>query len=114
MTSSVPTTQRPSDHQLQTAVTTALLHRLREAGAELDAIGAIGEPLLWATQCSLDAAILLLHAFVRSLTESGQDHEALLEAIAAARASVVAATFAARTTDTARPRVLWTRRSPDE
>lgn len=102
--------------QQRSVVTTALLRWFREAGADLDTIVPIDDPLLWTTRCSLDAAVLLLYAYVRSATDAGQDREAVLEAIAAARAGVAAATFAART-DYA---VLMTsgalkaRRSPDE
>ena len=101
MTSSVPVPLPCSDDQLRTNVTTALLRRLRQAGADLDALVPIDEPLLWATRCSLDAAILLLHAFVGSSAYSDQERMAVLEAVAAARAGVVAATIAARTTHAA-------------
>nr|WP_042193673.1 holo-ACP synthase [Kibdelosporangium sp. MJ126-NF4]CTQ98355.1 Holo-[acyl-carrier protein] synthase (EC 2.7.8.7) [Kibdelosporangium sp. MJ126-NF4] len=62
-----------------------------QAAGELDAMSPIDDPLLWAARCSLDAATLLLRAY------ASEDREALLEAVAAARASVSAATDAART-----------------
>lgn len=95
MSSSVATPQFSSERR-RTAVTMALLRRLRKVARDLDATVPICDPLLWATHCSLDAAILLLHAYVRSATNGGQDREAVLEAIGAGRATVLAATFACR------------------
>jgi hypothetical protein len=64
----------------------------------------------------LDAAVLLLCAYVHSAAGAGQDREAVLEAIAAARAGVAAVTFAARANDpvptTSGALKAW--RSPDK
>ncbi|HKN51737.1 MAG TPA: hypothetical protein VJX66_04510 [Amycolatopsis sp.] len=68
---------------------TGLLGEVSRASEELDALAPLGDPLLWAARCALDASALLLRAY------TADDHEATLEAVAAARASVVAAANAA-------------------
>ena len=78
--------------------TTTLLPRIQEFATDLDTIVPISDPLLWATYCSLDAAVLLLQAYVCSAADEDRHRKAVLDAIAAARASVAAATFAAQTT----------------
>jgi hypothetical protein len=68
---------------------TGLLGDVRRLGAELEALTPIDDPLLWAARCALDASALLLRAYTTD------DHEATLEAVAAARATVAAAANAA-------------------
>jgi hypothetical protein len=66
-----------------------------KAISELEVAVPIDNPLLWAARCSMDAAALLLRAAdpVAATAENARD--LVLEAIGAARAAAVAATFAA-------------------
>ncbi|SDW50457.1 holo-[acyl-carrier-protein] synthase [Amycolatopsis xylanica] len=76
----------------QADVVAVAVGQLSQVGAELDALSPLDDPLLWAARCSLDAATLLLQAY------ANEDRETVLEAVAAARASVSAASGAASRT----------------
>ncbi|MFD7659754.1 hypothetical protein ACFV4N_37755 [Actinosynnema sp. NPDC059797] len=68
-----------------------LLDDVRRAGRRLDALTPLDDATLWAARCALDASALLLQAY------HDANPETALEAVAASRASVVAATDAVRT-----------------
>lgn len=65
-----------------------LIVDVRRAGDLLDALSPLRDARLWAARCALHAAVLMLLTYQRS------DEDAELAAVAAARASVVAATSA--------------------
>lgn len=65
-----------------------LIVAVRTAGNRLDALGPLRDARLWAARCALDTAVLML------LTYRQADEDTELAAVAAARASVVAATDA--------------------
>ncbi|MFI9812635.1 hypothetical protein [Saccharothrix variisporea] len=67
-----------------------LLADLRRASHALDALAPLDDAVLWAARCALDASALL----VRSYQDTNP--ETMSEAVAASRASAVAATDAAR------------------
>lgn len=68
-----------------------LLADLRRVGRALDALAPLDDAALWAARCALDASALLLQAYHDASPETA------LEAVAASRASVVAATDAVLT-----------------
>jgi hypothetical protein len=67
-----------------------LLADLRRAGRALDALTPLDDAALWAARCALDASALLVQSY------HDANPETMVEAVAASRASVVAATDAVR------------------
>jgi hypothetical protein len=68
---------------------------IEKAISELEVAVPIDSPLLWAARCSMDAAALLLRAADPVAMTPESARALVLEAIGAARAATVAATFAA-------------------
>jgi hypothetical protein len=69
-------------------------HQIHDAIDCLDAVIPIGQPLLWAARCSLEATALLLQADTPAAASGDRGKEIVLEALSAARAAVGAAAYA--------------------
>jgi hypothetical protein len=78
----------------RTDTLSAVRHQVHDAIDRLDSAIPVGQPLLWAARCSLEATALLLQADTRAAASPDRGKEIVIEALGAARAAVGAAAYA--------------------